>query len=155
MTINNKNLAAAVATIRTALENAKIAPDVINDPIALKALDEITVRANNLASAIERLERDMTLAESYAVSSEISALYRSLGDLQAIAATAPARRGGYKGAAATNAARALSSQKRQQIRDDFDSARRAGSPKEEIYAQLARRYKVSDRTIRRAVSNIA
>src|SRR5258705_3426530 len=106
-----------------------------------------------MAQAMERLERELTIDEYAAAREAMNALARALGDAQAVAASAGTRRGGYKGAATTNASRALSAEQREKIKDDFEKALADGTAKEIIYSQLARRHRVSDRTIRRAVTN--
>jgi len=119
----------------------------------LQVLDQISTRTNGIALAIERLERDLTIEEYSAVCEQISAMYRTLGDLQAVAATAGTRAGGYKGAKSTNAIRSVSNEKRLHIKADFERASVSGTAKEEIYRILARRHRVSDRTVRRVISN--
>jgi hypothetical protein len=153
MTVQNGKIAAALESIRSAVANARAAQDVTNDRAALTAIDEIEARTNEIAQAIERLESELTIKEYSAVTEQVNAMYRAIGNLQAVGATAGTRRGGYKGAATTNQVRAISIDKREQIKRDFERARTSGTAKEIIYQQLARRYKVSDRTIRRAVSN--
>jgi hypothetical protein len=152
VTVQNEKIAAALETIRHAVRNARAAEDVVTDRRAVKTLDEIEAQTNRVAQTIERLERELTTSEYSVASQEIAALYRQFGNLQAVAAIRGPRNGGYKGSASTNANRSLSLERREQIKVDFERARLTGTPKEEIYRQLAHRYKSSDRTIRRAVS---
>lgn len=152
-TLRNDKISAALATVRCAVAKAKTADDVVNDHAALRVLAEIEARIDETAQAIERQENEVT-ADNYAATwLAINSMYRTMGDLQAVAASAGTRRGGYKGAAATNAIRALSAEQRDKIKGDFERARTDGTGKEIVYRQLARRYKVSDRTIRRAVTD--
>jgi hypothetical protein len=125
---------------------------VASDRAALQVLDKIKAGMEQMAQAVERLERELTLDEYAAARQALNDMYRALGDAQAVAASAGARRGGYKGAAATNASRALSAVRREKIKDDFDKAFRGGMAKEVIYQRLASRYRLSDRTIRRVVT---
>src|SRR5258707_11392156 len=132
VTVQNDKIAAALATIRSAVAQAKIAEDVASDRAALRALDRVEAQIDELAQAMERLERELTLDEYAAAREAMNALARALGDAQAVSASAGARPGGYKGAATTNASRALSAEQREKNKDDFEKALPGGTAKKNI-----------------------
>jgi hypothetical protein len=145
-------IADALTTILAAIAAAKTAEDVTSDKVALAVLTDIENRIAAIQAASRELEQNVTLDHYAALQEQLNAAFRALGNLQAVAATAGTRRGGYKGSTTTNASRSLSDDQRARINSDFQRARADGLSKEHSYAQVARHHRLSGRTIRRVVN---
>ncbi|EAQ34566.1 hypothetical protein NB311A_06096 [Nitrobacter sp. Nb-311A] len=146
-----KKITDTLAHLRAKIENVRVTDEVANDPVALKALAELEGRISAVEMTSAQLDQSPSWEKYEVARQSLHELYVAAGQIIEVGATAATRRGGYKGAATTNINRAMSSDTRRSIKADFDRLRASGMAKEIAYMKLARHYKLSDRTIRRAI----
>jgi hypothetical protein len=144
-----ENITAALAALRLAIENARVAQDVANDPVALRALTELEARVSAVEATNAQLVQNPTWEQLEIARQALHEVYVAAGRIQVVAATAPQRHGGYESAAAKKSDSAISSIA---IKAHFERLRASGMQKEIAYQTIARKERVSPRTIRRAVT---